>query len=333
MRIEKIAITGADIDADGAMTIEHLAVATMRQEGESKSGKAYTLTVEGAEADGLFLPDPQSETAPLVAPRPSLWKIGPLTLVMLGATDGAAALTIERMEGHSEPDASRQAVSTSARIVGMHIDAEAMDDSELDAKAADIDVKQFDVALSFASNWNSTTGRLQVDQWRLEAPGLGAFDLQLSLDGYTGEKVRQMRDASLASKDDQGDSAEAMRQAGKQMMAALGDISLSAAQLRFEDDSLTHKVLEARAKSDGQTVEELVAMLPDMSLSFTQMLDMPEFSQHIADALRTFLSDPKSMTIKLHPAAPAPVAGMIGMALFSPAALIEQLGVEITANE
>jgi hypothetical protein len=174
---------------------------------------------------------------------------------------------------------------------------------------------------------------MEVETWRVEAPGLGVFDFSLVLDGYTGERVRQMRSANVSTSGNSGDGAQAMRAAGMEIMSALGGISVVGATLRFEDRSLVRRSLEARARDDGTTVEDLAQILPDMSLSYTQLLDMPEFSQKLADALRAFLSDPRSMTIRLKPASPAPVAGLVGVALFSPATLVQQLGIEVTANE
>jgi hypothetical protein len=328
-RVEEVIVGGADVAADGSLWIERLSFASLVQSGRNKRGRDYAVRVEGGEVSGLYLPDSQDTAVNLVPERGSAWKIGRMTMTV----DGAVAILIDGVSGSSVPDAARETLASTAEVARLRIDPYAAGEPDLARRASELEMLTLDLSFRLAANWNAVTGRMEVDTWRVEAPGLGVLDFNLVLDGYTGERVRQMRSANAATSGNSGDGAQAMRAAGMEIMSALGGISVVGATLRFEDRSLVRRSLEARARDEGTTVEDLARILPDMSLSYTQMLDMPEFSQKLADALRAFLSDPKSMTIRLKPASPAPVAGLVGVALFSPATLVQQLGIEVTANE
>jgi len=328
-RVENVTIAGADLADDGSLSIERLTIARVTQSGQDRRGREYTVDVGGAEVTGVYQPDSDNGEANLVPARRSEWKVGRITVTF----DGAVALIIDEIRGSAEPDAARQTLRSTAELTRLRFDPYAFGDAKVARTAGELEVLSLDLSMEIAARWDAKSGRMAVETWRLDAPGLGALDFSAVIDGYSEERVRQMRSANVASAGNSGDGASAMHAAGREIMAALGAITIAEGTLRFKDRSLVRRVLEARAEADDKTVEELVELLPDLSLSYTQLLEMPEFSNMVADALRTFLRDPKSMTVRLRPSAPVPVAGMIAMALFSPAALIQQLGLEITAND
>lgn len=117
------------------------------------------------------------------------------------------------------------------------------------------------------------------------------------------------------------------------MMPQLQNVSVNGFTFRFEDASITAKLLPMIAAMQGTTKEALVANAGAMAQMGLMSLNNPEFTGKVVNAVNSFLKDPKSITIALKPAAPLKVQEIMTLNPQNPGEAITKLGVSVTAND
>ena len=156
------------------------------------------------------------------------------------------------------------------------------------------------------------------------------FDLELRLDGRDmGSLIVELGangiPLALFEGIDAADPAE------EPLLGFADGVALTRARIRFEDDSLTGRLLSLMAEAEGTDVATFIA-------DGTEAIDMmlagflePEFARQVSTALTTYLNDPQSITFELAPARPVHFAEVMA-GLQSPLGLIGLLQATITAN-
>ena len=116
------------------------------------------------------------------------------------------------------------------------------------------------------------------------------------------------------------------------LMPLADDVSLKRARIRFEDDSLTGRILSLMAESEGTDVESFVAEgTAGIEMMLADFLE-PALARQVSDALTAYLNDPRSITFALSPAQPVNFAQVMA-GLDNPIGLIDLLRPSITAND
>jgi hypothetical protein len=328
-RVEKVEITGAAVDANGGLTIGSLRFGPATMWRETAAGEILKITLAGGEASGLYAPDYDNPASKLIGATPTRWKIGKIEIGRDGAAAGA---TIAGLAGEAIPQAGGNATSWALQSGEIRIDTEELSGRGAAGKAKELGLGQLGLTMRSAARWDAITGRAELTELRIDIADNGSLELAATLDGYTGEQVRAMRAASAQAAKLAKTDTMAGLDAMKGVMAAMGEIKLVSAKISFRDGSLTRRVLDWQAKENGQTRDEVVAMIPAMAQGYAQFLDNPAFSASLEAALRSFLAAPDRLTLSLTPAQAAPISGAIGTALMSPGALIDMLGLKVEAE-
>jgi hypothetical protein len=189
-----------------------------------------------------------------------------------------------------------------------------------------------------AGTWNLADGRLNVTQNDITVENAGKFGFKLDFAGYTPGFIKQMQEKQqkmAAQPGDDGNSGAEM-----EMLGLMQQLSLNGATIRFDDDSLTGKILDYVAQQQGQKREDIVN-LAKAGLPFALMqLQLPDLAAAISPAINAYLDDPKSIEIKAAPPAPVPFTLIGGAAMANPndpgataKAMWSMLGVTVTANQ
>jgi hypothetical protein len=131
---------------------------------------------------------------------------------------------------------------------------------------------------------------------------------------------------------------QASRQKGRppdfnMLMPQLMNVSFSGLQIRFEDASITKKLLPMIAKMQGMDEAAMVANAGAMMQIGLMHLKNQAFTDQVLGAVNAFLKDPKSLTVSLKPAAPVKVQQLMMLNPADPGAAIDVLGVSVTAND
>ena len=118
------------------------------------------------------------------------------------------------------------------------------------------------------------------------------------------------------------------------MLGLMQQLTFHGATIRFDDDSLTGKVLDYVARQQGAKPADIVnqakAMLPFADGAAQQSRAA---SKQVTEAVGTYLDEPKSLEIRAAPASPLPFAVIAAGAMAAPKDLPKTLGVTVTANQ
>ena len=185
--------------------------------------------------------------------------------------------------------------------------------------------------------WNLADGRLNITQNDFIVVNVGKFGFKFDFSGYTLDFIKSMQEAQkkmAAEPEGETNSAAEM-----EMLGLMQQLSLNGATIRFDDDSLTGKILDFVAQQQGQKREDIVN-LAKAGLPFALMqMQMPELATAISPAINAYLDDPKSIQITAAPASPVPFTLLGGAAMANPdnpgataKAIWSMLGVTVTAN-
>ena len=131
---------------------------------------------------------------------------------------------------------------------------------------------------------------------------------------------------------------QSMQEAGKQpdmnaLMPQIQGISLANASIRFEDKSITRKVLPMIAAMQGMDEKTMLASVGPMMQMGLMQLQNQAFADQALAAVNSFLADPKSLTIKASPASPVKVSDLMTLNPAAPGEAITKLGVSVSAND
>jgi hypothetical protein len=117
------------------------------------------------------------------------------------------------------------------------------------------------------------------------------------------------------------------------LMPQLMNVSLSGLKVRFEDASITKKVLPIIAKMQGMDEAAMVANAGAMMQIGLMQLKNQAFTDQVVGAVNAFLKNPKSFTVSFSPAAPVKVQQLMTLDPTNPGAAVDVLGVSVTAND
>jgi hypothetical protein len=117
------------------------------------------------------------------------------------------------------------------------------------------------------------------------------------------------------------------------LMPQLQAITVSGAAVRFEDASITRKLLPMLAAMQGQDEATMVASAAPMVQMMLTQLGSPDFAAQASGAVAAFLKEPKSLTVAVKPATPIKVQDLMALNPAAPAEAIARLGVSVTAND
>lgn len=178
--------------------------------------------------------------------------------------------------------------------------------------------------------WNLETGRLAVDRYDMRVENAGTLGITSDLSGYTPAFIKSLRETSekMASAPEDQQSAQSLA-----MLGLMQQLSFNQAAVRFEDQGLTRKVLQMIASQQNTTPDALANQAKAIVPFALAQLNMPDFTASVSQAVNAFLDDPKNIEIKAAPAAGVPFAQIMATAMSTPQALIQQLGVTVTAND
>lgn len=113
----------------------------------------------------------------------------------------------------------------------------------------------------------------------------------------------------------------------------LQNVVIKSASLRFNDSSITRKLLPVAAAMQGMDEKVLVASIPPtVQLTLIQFQN-EALTKQAVDAVTKFLADPKSLMLSMVPASPLKVSDFNGFDPAKPGDAITRMGLSVTANE
>lgn len=357
VRDQVLAVTKGTLEAAGAKEVVWGQVAgddarftvtgsTVRSEAEGKKStlNVQTLTFVGAKptADGGFTADEidfdkvtmEDDDAKVTIDRASVNRVTGRSPAVVKASKGFAEMVeafdltgvvIVSEDGKTVPIAAVHGVSSewidgiprkgAFELRGLTVPLDPKDESLKELTALGYTSIGLDVAL--AGTWDDRTGRLDVQQ-SISATDMGALRTAFVLGGLTPDVIAKMRNAS----EDQA-----------KQMELLQGLMVEKASIRWEDASLTGRVLTKQAKDQAVDVPTYTKQLKLMMPMLLSMVGNKEFEGKVAKAGGAFLDAPKSLTVSVTPTQPLPVSQIMGAAMMAPQSLPTVLGADVRAND
>jgi hypothetical protein len=180
-------------------------------------------------------------------------------------------------------------------------------------------------------SWQPSDGRMGLSQYDISVENAGTLGMTFDLGGYTPDFVKALQDMQKKMAE-QPQGADNSAQ-GLAMLGLMQQLTFHGATIRFDDDSLTGKVLEYVAKQQGAKPADIANQAKAIVPFLMAQLNNPELTASVTAAIGKYLDDPKSLEIEAAPASPVPFALVMAGAMSTPQELPKTLGVTVTANE
>lgn len=258
---------------------------------------------------------------------------GRFTMAELTATMGGEepVFVLENVSATTEPAADAEGtLASDATAERFWLDlARIVDSKKAKAVLSEFGYEQLSGRVEMAGTWRPGDGRAVLSRYDTTIDDAGTLGMTLDLSGYTPEFMRTLQE----TQEKMENAGEEQRQAqGLAMLGLMQQLNLHGATLRFDDASLTGKIVsyvaEKQGAEPGDVVNQAKAVVPLMAGQYLGQ----ELAQSVGAALGTFLDDPRNLEVRLAPSEPLPVAALLG-ALQSPETLVEQLEPQVTANQ
>ena len=158
-----------------------------------------------------------------------------------------------------------------------------------------------------------TDGRIGLSQYDISVENAGTLGMTFDLGGYTPGFVKSIQDMQK-----QMAAAPAGSDNSAQGLAILGlmqQLTFNSASIRWDDDSLTKKVLDFIATSQNQKPEDIANQAKAIVPFLMAQLNNAELTQQVTEAVTKYLDEPKSIEISAEPDAGVPFAVIMAGAM------------------
>jgi hypothetical protein len=239
---------------------------------------------------------------------------------------GKEAVRVDGAKFNMTPYKAGEPLQFEGQFSGIHADFSAANDPKVIEAVTAFGYSEINGVIGAKGSWNPADGRIAMTE-TFDFKDVGLLNLNVDLSGYTAQFVSSLQqlNKSLEGKDD---SAK-----GLAVMGLMQQLTFNSISMRFDDASLTGKILDYTAKQANQKRADIVNQAKGMVPVLAMQLQDPEFAQKVAVAVSAYLDDPKNIEIKAAPATPLSFAILAATGATAPLALIKQLNVSVNANQ
>lgn len=323
MKLGDVIFNGVKEDGNGGYN-----VASATEEEFTISDDEFSFSIKDMTLENLYVPaDSTADTMDnlFFYERATT---GPLVMTI----DGRDMLKMASSETKMSKNSDGSGMSFDARVAGLEVDLSDVKDAQAQQAINGMGYQYLSGDMNINGSWQLKTGEIALTEYALTLNDVGRLDLQLSVSGYTLEFIRglQKLQEQMAGKDGDAKAQQAM---GFAMLGMMQQLTLNGLSIRFDDASLTNKVLEMVASQQGTSREQMVQGLQAMLPFVLGRLKNPEFQKVVTEAVSIYLSDPKNIEIAASPESPLPFAAVAGSVMTAPESLPDVLNVTVKANQ
>ncbi len=186
--------------------------------------------------------------------------------------------------------------------------------------------------MTMKGSWEVATGNVSLEEYAFDFANVGRLALAFDISGYTLDFMKSVQEAMKAVETNPN-KEEANQAMGLSMMGLIQQLTFNSASVRFDDATITKRVLDYIGSQQGTTGDQLAQSLKGMVPLMMAQLNVPELQNQVSTAVNSYLDAPKSLTISAEPASPVPFPMIIGAAMGAPNTVPGVLGVKVTAND
>jgi hypothetical protein len=254
-------------------------------------------------------------------------RIGRLEIAGLSAgVPGAAPFSLKRYSATSEGGSALLPKLAKGRIEELVIpETLLMADPQMHAVLTGLGYNSLTFDLDGTATHDAGSGAYDT-KIAITTKDVGTLTLDYAIGGLTASVLNQfftvILNAPVQGEPDPG-----------QIMAVMAPLTFGGLTLRFEDASLTRRLVGFAAKAQGMDENSVKANATAMATLGLSQLKSPELVQQATTAINSYLGDPKSFTISVKPQKPLGIRDFIALNPNDPAAVINLLGVSVKAND
>ena len=316
-------ITLSNVTEDeGALVID-----TLTTQPFSKTQDGISLNVSPIVVNGLILPA-EGETDPLASIL--MYESLQLASMEVKVAD-KTAFTMNGLSMDITPPEDGKAMELEGAIEKFTADLTLIEDPQSKAAIEALGYQNINGYAEMAGSWQPSDGRMELSQYDISVEKAGTFGMTFDFGGYTVDFVKSVQELSkkLAEQPEGADNSAQ----GLAMLGLMQQLTINGATIRFDDDSLTGKVLDFVGKQQGMSGKDIANQAKAIVPFLTGQLNNPELAAQVTTAVGAFLDDPKNLEIAAAPSAPVPMSAIMAGAMSNPLDLTKTLGVTVTANQ
>ncbi|CAN7284162.1 hypothetical protein [Rhizobium leguminosarum] len=323
LAVGEVTLSGVEEDEDGGYYIEEAAFPDINTTKDGVTVTAQELTLGGisipATAGGDTLDTMMLyETA----------HTGPLKVVK----DGAEMFSLLESDMNLTLREDESGFDFDGAFKSMKADLSKAEDPQSKDAIEKLALQHIQGDITMKGAWELAPGTIDISEFAFDFTNIGKLNLGFKISGYTMAFVKSLQDAMKQS--EASTNKEQSQQAlGLAMLGLMQQLSFEAAQVRFEDASITKRALDYAGSQQNISGKQMADSLKAMTPIMLAQLNIPELQNAVSAAVNTFLDDPKSLTVKAAPEKPVPFPTIVGAAMGAPNTLPQVLGVKVTAND
>jgi hypothetical protein len=305
-------------EADGGFSVTRIAVPGSKFEDPKGVFEWSGLTV-----NKVFIPkSEEGDPARLYSLYESI-ELGPMKII----ADGVEAVRIAGGKATISPYAAGQPMTSTASFSDIVVNLATVTDPNMKAFFDGAGYSELVTNMNFNGSWNPTDGRMNISQYDFDVKNFGKLGFTFDIAGYTPDLMKQMQKLMEANSTGGASSAEM----GAKMMGLIQGVTINSVSMRFDDASITDKVLSHFSKQSGQPKDALVAQVKGMAPMLAMQAGDANFSTSLATAVSTYMDKPGNIEIKT--GAAVPVSVIIGGAMANPLTIVQAFKLQAAANQ
>ncbi|MGX8007910.1 hypothetical protein ACVDG8_002340 [Mesorhizobium sp. ORM8.1] len=325
---EKEALTIGDVKLEGVTEADGgFEIATVSTSAFEHSKDGVTLDLTPFVIHDMKVPA-EGSTDPLGSLM--MYKSAELSNMTVKVGD-KTAFSMDGLDVQITPPADGKAMDFTATTEKFTGDLSLVDDPKSKEAIEALGYQSITGKLDMAGSWQPSDGKMELSKYDISVENAGTLGMTFNLGGYTVDFIKSMQamQKQLASQPEGADKSAQ----GMAMLGLLQQLSFNSASIRYDDDSLTGKVLDYVGKQQGMSGKDVANQAKAIVPFGMAQLNNPELTAEVSTAVNTFLDDPKSLEISAEPAAAVPFALIMAGAMSNPLDLPKTLGVKVKANQ
>jgi hypothetical protein len=332
--LDGVTIRPADVPGDQSASLGQVTLAGIVEENGgytigtvttgdfSRTEAGTTVDITGISLTGLRVPA-QDATDPMSVLM--MYNNATIGGVFVKEAD-KQVFSMENIHFEVTPPADGKPMEFQGAAEKFTADLSASDDPEAKAAIEALGYQQINGFFEIAGSWQPTDGRIALSQYDITVEDAGTIGFTIDLGGYTADFIKALQDAQKAG----GDSS----QQGLQMLGLMQQLTFHSLSIRFDDDSLTNKVLDFVGAQQGMKGSDVANQVKAMVPILLAQAKLNDLVQPASEAITKFLDGPQSLEIAAEPGSPVPFALIIAGAMSgAPQDLAKTLAVTVKANE
>lgn len=302
-------------------------IGTLSLPDYSTTEEGMTVAVSGITVDGLSVP---AEGADPVA---AMMMYSNAKLASMSVKQGDKdVFSMEDLHVEITPVADGKPLEFSGAAEKFTADLSQTEDPQSKAVIEALGYQTINGSFEMNGSWQPTDGHLALSQYDVTVENAGTLGMTFDLGGYTPDFVKSIKDLQkqmAAAPEGSDNSAQGMA-----ILGLMQQLTFTSASIRWDDDSLTKKVLDFVATSQNAKPEDIANQAKAVVPFLMAQLNNPELTTQVTEAVTKYLDEPKSIEISAEPEKEVPFAVIMAGAMSgAPQDLAKTLAVTVNANQ